>query len=336
MKRKIICTLGPSSFNKSVLLNLKKIGVDIFRINMSHTSISELENLIIYLKKNKIRNICIDTEGAQIRTTKVKNKIFFKKKQTVKIANFQKYSSKNIINVYPNIDLTKIKSGSVIQIGFDNLEMKVKRKHLIQNYITCTVVSEGYLESNKGVHISRNLNLSPLTEKDLQAIRIARKHNIMFYAMSFVNRGSDIDRLKENIPKNSFIISKIETKNSLKNISKISKRSNALLIDRGDLSRYIPIHQIPVIQEGIAKLAKQIKIPLYVATNLLETMIKENNPTRAESHDIFSTFNQGVQGFVLAAETAIGKDPVECVKFLKKCLINFEKKNVKKLQKIIK
>ena len=84
MKRKIICTLGPSSFNKSVLLNLKKIGVDIFRINMSHTSISELENLIIYLKKNKIRNICIDTEGAQIRTTKVKNKIFFKKKQTVK------------------------------------------------------------------------------------------------------------------------------------------------------------------------------------------------------------------------------------------------------------
>ncbi len=213
--------------------------------------------------------------------------------------------------------------------------MKVKKKYSTQNYLTCSVINEGYLESNKGIHVSSKLNLSPLTEKDLQAIKIARKHNIMFYAMSFVNKGSDIDRLKENIPKNSFIISKIETKNSLKNLSKITKRSNALLIDRGDLSRYVPIHQIPVIQEGIAKLAKQKKIPLYVATNLLETMIKENNPTRAESHDIYSTFNQGVQGFVLATETAIGKDPVECVKFLKKCLINFEKNNIKKLQKII-
>ena len=89
-------------------------------------------------------------------------------------------------------------------------------------------------------------------------------------------------------------------------------------------------------QENIINQSIKLSKPTYVATNLLETMIKENNPTRAESHDIYSTFNQGVQGFVLAAETAIGKDPVECVKFLRKCLNNFGKNKISQLQKIIK
>ena len=186
------------------------------------------------------------------------------------------------------------------------------------------------------MHISKKINIAALTEKDIEALKIAKNNNIKYYAMSFVNHGNDVKNLKKYVPTNSIIISKIETKSALHNLSNISLNSDALLIDRGDLSRYIPIEKIPVIQEAIAKYAKKIKKPLYVATNLLETMIKENNPTRAESHDIYSTIKQGVNGLVLAAETAIGKDPVNCVRFLKKCLQNFEKKRVKKLKNLVK
>ncbi len=335
MKTKIICTLGPSSFKSTVLKNLKKIGVNIFRINMSHTPIQDLKKLIIYLKKNNIKNICIDTEGAQIRTTKVKKKIYLKKNRKIKISNLNYFSSSKEINFYPKINLNEFKKNSLIYIGFDNLVLKIKKKLNNKNYLLAEVVNPGSLESNKGVHTNSRISLNPLTDKDIKAIKIGLKYKIKHYAMSFVNKGDDVYNLRKLLNNNSVIISKIETLNALKNLSNISKESNALLIDRGDLSRYISIDKIPAIQEGIANLARKKKVPLYVATNLLETMINESNPTRAESHDIYSTLNQGVQGLVLAAETAIGIDPVECVRFLRKCINNVGKKKIGQLQKII-
>ena len=333
-KIKIICTLGPSSFKKNVLIGLKKSSVNIFRINMSHTSLNDLKKKIVYLKKNKIQNICIDTEGAQLRTTKVKKKFLLKKNKIIKICCSDRQSNNKEINIYPKFDLNYLNKKSKIFIGFENLCLEVK-KNYNNKYLITKVLNEGFLESNKGVHISTNIKMAALTEKDIKALKIAKNNNIKHYAMSFVNHGDDVKELKKHIPFKSFIISKIETKSALQNLSKISDNSDALLIDRGDLSRYIPIEKIPVIQEAIAKYAKKNKIPLYVATNLLETMIKENNPTRAESHDIYSTIKQGVNGLVLAAETAIGKDPVNCVKFLKKCLQNFDDKRIKKLQNLV-
>ena len=335
MKIKIICTLGPSSFKKNILNDFKKLGVNIFRINMSHTLINNLEKKIKILKKNKIKNICIDTEGAQIRTTKVKKKIYFEKNSEIKISNEDTFSSKKKINILPKFDFKHIKLNSLIHIGFENLILKVIKKDLKKDLIICKVKNRGFLDSNKGVHVASKINLNPLTEKDIKAINIAKKNKVRHYAISFVNKGEDIDVVKNYVNKNSVIISKIETKNSLRNLSLISKKSDALLIDRGDLSRYIPIEQMPIIQEGIANFTRKNKKPLYVATNLLETMVKETNPTRAESHDIYSTLNQGIEGLVLAAETAIGKDPVECVKFLKRCINNNNKKKIKKIQKII-
>ena len=335
MKRKIICTLGPSSFKPLILKNLKKLGVNIFRINMSHTDISELEKKILFLKKSKIMNICIDTEGAQIRTSNVKKKIFLKKGKKIIIDNQKKISNKNVINLYPKINLNNFTTGTKINIGFENLELKILKKNKSYEKVLSKVISSGNLDSNKGVHLSKKINLDPLTEKDIKAISLAQRHGIKYYAMSFVNRGSDIEEMRKRIKPGDFIISKIETKNALTNLSEICKKSDALLIDRGDLSRYIPIDKIPIIQEAIIKKTKKKKKPLYVATNLLETMIKDTNPTRAESHDIYSTLKQGVEGLVLAAETAIGKNPIGCVKFLKKCLINFEKNKIKRLQKIV-
>ena len=322
---KIICTLGPSSYSKRVLANLKKEKVNVFRINLSHTPQNQIKSKILYLKKNKIKNICIDTEGAQIRTTECKRKYFLKKNKIIKISNIDRKSNDNEISLYPKFNLLSVKKNTVIYIGFNNLELRVIRTIKDKNLLVCKVLKSGYLESKKGVHIKCNLKLSPLTDKDIFALKTAKEHNIKHFAISFVNSHEDLKIVESYVGKKSTIISKIETNNAIKNLKKISQFSDALLIDRGDLSRYIPIEQIPLAQEQVINFLNKINKPTYVATNLLETMIEQNLPTRAESHDVYSTLKQGAKGLVLAAETAIGKDPVACVKFLKKCIKEFNK-----------
>ena len=327
-KIKIICTLGPSSFRPKILKSLIKENIDIFRINLSHTPLNKIKDTMLYLKKKKVKNICIDTEGAQLRTTNtVKKKIYFKKNSKVFLKNSDLKSNNQNISLYPKFNFQTIKVGSIIDIGFNNLSLKVLKYLKSKNFFMCKVIKSGYLESKKGVHIHCSIKLPPLTKKDIYALKLAKEMNIKKFAISFVNSHLDLVHVKKIIGDNSFIISKIETKNSLKNIKQIAKNSSALLIDRGDLSRYVQIEQIPKAQAFVIKKAKLLKKPTFVATNLLETMIKENLPTRAESHDIYATLRQGASGLVLAAETAIGKSPLDCVKFLKRCIKVNQKPN---------
>lgn len=328
-KIKIICTLGPSSFNPKILSVLKKEKVDIFRINLSHTDKKDIKKKILFLKKNNVQNICIDTEGAQIRTTYTKRKYFLKKNTFINIGVENNFSNNKCINFYPRFNLEELRLNCLIYVGFESLCLRLIRKDKLENNYLCKVVKEGLLESKKGVHINKKIYLDPLTKKDIYALQLGRKMKIKNYAISFVNSGKDLKIVKDIIGKNNKIISKIETANAVKNLTNISKNSNALLIDRGDLSRYIPIEKIPIIQERVISFANSARKPVYVATNLLENMVINNLPTRAESNDIYSSLKQGSEGLVLAAETAIGKDPVNCVKFLKKCILAFKNRKKK-------
>ena len=329
-KIKIIATLGPSSLKTNILSTLKK-DVDIFRLNMSHLSLKQLKKNLKFLKKNNVKNICIDTEGAQVRTLLLKKKIFLKTNRKIKIST-NKSKLKNCFQLYPNFSLKNIKIKSKIKIGFDGLELKVEKK--FRNFIECKISHQGFLESNKGVHFDNNIKLDPLTTKDINSILIAKKFGVKIFALSFANSAQDVLFFRKLIDKNDELISKIETKRGFFNREEITKASNAILIDRGDLSRYIDIPKIPLAQRIIINDAKKQKKKVYIATNLLETMINSNEPTRAESNDIFSSLESGCSGLVLAAETAIGKFPVECVSFLKKCLYTFyNKRNFLKFKK---
>ena len=321
MKKKIICTLGPSSYKKEVLNNLKKENVDIFRINLSHTSKNDIEKKILYLKKNRVKNICLDTEGAQLRVSFSKNKIFLKKNKIVKIFCGEKKTNSNQIFLYPKFDIDKVKKNTLIFIGFENLVLKISKINKLEKFLYGKVIESGFLESKKGVHINKKVNLPAVSEKDHFAFKLGLKHKINHFAISFVNSHRDILQIKKIIGKNKKIISKIETLSAIKDLKKISKESTALLIDRGDLSRQVSIEKIPIVQELILKKSKIFNIPVYIATNLLETMIHSNLPTRAEGNDIYSCLDKGASGLVLAAETAIGKFPIECVKFLKRCIV---------------
>ena len=166
----------------------------------------------------------------------------------------------------------------------------------------------------------------------MEAIELGKELKIKYFALSFANSLTDVKYFRNLIGNKSFLISKIETKSGYENIKKITKNSNAILIDRGDLSRYYPVETIPIMQKLILKVAKSFRKDCYIATNLLESMIINFYPTRAESNDIFSSLESGAKGLVLAAETAIGNYPKECVDFVNKCIIKrYNFKNLKKI-----
>ena len=321
---KIICTIGPSTFSKKKLKLLKKLNVNMFRINLSHTKITDLPKRIRTLQSAKINNICIDTEGSQVRTTILPKK-FLKINQTV-LFNKKHKNKGNNIGLYPQINFNKLKPKDIIFIGFDDLKLKITR--IKKDTFKAIVISEGYVESNKGVHFKRNIKMRGVTKKDIQSIIIAKKLNVKNFALSFANNKNDVLNFRKLIGKKSNLISKIETMQAMKNLDEIVKNSNEILIDRGDLSRYVEIEKIPVAQIEILKKTNAKKKKCYVATNLLETMVKNKQPTRAESNDIFSSLEKGADGLVLAAETAVGKYPIECVQFIKKCINTY--KNYKK------
>ena len=320
-KKQIICTVGPSTFNKKKLLILKK-KVDLFRINLSHTKEAQLKKKILFLKKIiDINKICIDTEGAQIRTAKIRTNQL-KKNQIVSIG-FDKSCE---YFLYPKFQTSKIKKGTKIFIGFDNLKLIVLKS--FDKKLICKVILPGKIEPNKGVHIDTHIKLKSLTQKDLNCIKISLLLGVKNFALSFTNKKEDVEFLRSIISNKCKIISKIETLNAMIDLRNIIKASDSILIDRGDLSRYIQIQDIPKAQEYILNIANKLKKRVYVATNLVESMVTNPYPTRAESNDIYQTLAAGAAGLVLAAETAIGKYPLEVVKFVNQCIKSFKIKRL--------
>jgi pyruvate kinase len=322
-KIKILVTLGPSSLTKKFLKLALKSNISFLRLNMSHVKISKLEKTIKFIRKyNNKTPICIDTEGAQIRT-KVYKKKYIKKDSKIKL-----YKENNIFKLYPEEVFSKLKRNDILSIGFDNLKVKILQKN--NNFCVLRSLSGGYLEGNKGVHLqNRKIKLNFLTYKDKQAIQIGKQNKIKNYALSFTNTHRDVLDFKKILKKENKIY-KLETLSSVKNLSKILKYGDNFLIDRGDLSKETEIEKIPYYQRKIIKKIKRFKgKEIYVATNLLESMIKNSYPTRAEANDIYNCMELGSNGLVLAAETAVGKYPENSIFFLKKMIHQYLKKKDK-------
>ena len=320
-KIEIFCTLGPSSINSRFLKSIsQKKNVSLVRLNMSHISINKLKKFIIYIRKFTNCPICIDTEGAQIRT-KIKKSSYFKVNQIIKVNR-----SKGNFTFYPPEVFEKIRRGDILDIGLDDLKAKVIK--INQKLIVCKTVSSGKLENNKGINISnRKIKLSFLTTKDLLAIKIAKQLKIKNFALSFTNNLEDVKKFNQILPNQNKIF-KIESKSAINNLTSIIKNANNFLIDRGDLSKEIKIENIPSTQRKIFRISKKYKNKnVFVATNFLESMILNKYPSRGEANDIFSTLEMGAKGLVLAAETAIGKHPEKTIEFLDKMISVFKKKN---------
>jgi pyruvate kinase len=310
---KIIATVGPSSLIENIIKEMDRWGTDIFRINLSHTSIDDLRGVIEKLRLWTKKPICLDTEGAQVRTGKFSTgQITLQTNSLVEIVEYRDKKQDNKLAIYPIKPEEILKVGDILRIDFNSVIVQITK--IEEKLVLGRVIEGGVVGSNKGIGIDRMPYLSPFTEKDLAALKIGKEMNIDFYALSFAYQKEEIIWIREQFKYPLFVISKIESYNALSNLRDIVKATDAILIDRGDLSKEVPLQKIGVTQRYIMNFANQFEKPVYVATNLLDSMISGLQPNRAEINDITSNLFNGAKGLVLAAETAIGNHPVEVVR----------------------
>ena len=324
-KIKIIVTLGPSTNKEEDLRKIKDKRVDFVRINMSHSNIDDLRYFLELANKINLPFI-IDTEGSQIRTGDLFTPVInIEEGQEVKIYNRPIVGNEKEICLKPGWVADKLEPGDLIHVDFDTLILRVSDiSSVAQGYVLAKAMTSGFLGKNKAVIIDsvalKKFELPPLSEKDYQSIELGLKYGVGHIAASFMRSAAFVDEVRRATKNRMKVISKIECVDGLKNLDEIIDRSDYLLIDRGDLSKEVPIEKIPLIQKLVINRARKKGRGVFVATNLLETMIEKKRPTRAEAHDVINTILDGVEGLTLAGETAIGKYPIECVNMLNKLI----------------
>jgi len=316
--------VGPSSLAQDIVQKMENEYVHVFRINLSHTPIDLVEKAIAQLKEYTNVPICLDSEGAQIRNQSMAGgKAIFQEGDTVKLSYDEIEGDSNNISFTPHYIAKQFKVGDKIRIDFNSVCLQVVEK--LNNYALATVVTGGLIGSNKAADVDREIELEPITLKDKAAIKIGKRMGIRHFALSFAGSKKDVEAMRELTGNNAKIISKIESRRGLSNLGDIIKSSDEILIDRGDLSRQVDLEKIPFLQRRIISMARSMRVPVYVATNLLESMIDGPEPTRAEINDVVSTLLMGSNGLVLAAETAVGLYPVQSVKMIERLIMQLEK-----------
>ena len=329
-KAKIIATLGPAIYSETKLNQLINLGVDAFRINFSHNTkdISKIVSRIrkIEKKKNKKISLIGDLQGVKLRLGKIKNesqKIKFNQKYI--FDNKNELGNNNRISFpYPKI-LKKIKTGNKILIDDGKFSFVVIKK--TNNSVISVCKSQNcYIKSHKSVHIQNlDITFNKLTIKDKKDIKSAIKLGCNWIALSYLQNEKLIFEARKLIKKDMGIISKIENKHALKNITKIIKATDSIMIARGDLAIDIGHSEVPKIQLSLIKKCSQFSKSVIVATQMLESMIENNTATRAEINDIATAIFQGADTVMLSAEAAIGKFPSQAVSTMSQTIISTEK-----------
>ena len=329
-KAKIIATLGPAIFSEIKLKQLVNLGVDAFRINFSHDTngIKKIVSKIRKIEKstNKKIPLIADLQGVKLRVGKILNnsqKIKFNQKYI--FDNKQDLGNSSRINFpYPKI-LKKLKKGNKILIDDGKFTFIVTSKKGLA--VTTVCKSQNcVIKNNKSVHIPNiDMTFNKLTIKDKKDIKTASKLGCNWIALSYLQNEKLIFEARSLINKDIGIISKIENKQALKNIIKIIKASDSIMIARGDLAIDIGHSEVPKVQLSLIKKCSQFSKSVIVATQMLESMIENNTATRAEINDIATAIFQGADTVMLSAEAAIGKFPSQAVKTMSQTIISAEK-----------
>jgi pyruvate kinase len=317
-KTKIVATLGPTSSYRSIIAELCEAGVDVFRLNFSHGSYethrSNASSIrFIEQKLNRPLAIMMDLQGPKIRIGVFEEgQVVLKSgaKFTLDVNN-EFGNSKRVTLPHPEI-FGALKEG--IELLLDDGKIKLLVTNQRGHSIETKVLVGGILSNKKGVNIPGvALPISALTEKDKKDLMLVDEIGIDYVAISFVQSADDVKRARDLVDPEVKIISKIEKPKAVENIDSIIEESDAIMIARGDLGVEMPIETVPRIQKSIVKICRTKKKPVIIATQMLESMINNPVPTRAEVSDIAWTVYQGVDAVMLSAESASGKFPVESV-----------------------
>jgi pyruvate kinase len=323
VKVQILCTLGPSSLRPDVIARLDERGVDLFRVNLSHTPLEAVAPTIELIQRSSATPVCLDTEGAQVRCGPMAPGVTLEAGRTIRLTAEQRVGTAEELALQPGVTLDVLQPGSELSVDFNGVLLRVTE--ITPAAATALVVEGGQIRSNKAVTVDPAPVLPALTDKDLESIAIATSLGVRHFALSFASRAEDVALIRGLLAPGARVISKIESRAGIRNMDSIISASDAVLIDRGDLSREVPLEHVPFYQKVVVRQANRWNRPVYVATNLLESMVTGPRPTVAEADDIANTLLDGVHGLVLAAETAIGVDPVGSVDIVLRVVAAFER-----------
>ncbi len=328
-KAKILATLGPAIFKKNIINNLIRSGVDGFRINFSHnlTGIEKIVKIIRDCEKINSKPIAIvaDLQGIKLRIGKIfGNQVSLKRGDTFNFDLNKKIGSQSRVYLpYPEI-FKKIKKSNKILIDDGKFVFKITK--LAKNSIQTVCQNDCIIKNFKSIHIpGLEVDFDNLTAKDKRDIQIAKKLNCNWIALSYVKNSKIIRETRKLIPIDIGIIAKIENKSAIKNIKDIINTSDAIMVARGDLAVEIGANEVPHVQLDIVKKCSELGKPVIIATQMLESMIESNKPTRAEINDVGTAVFQGADVVMLSAETAVGKYPLQAVQAMKKTIVSTEK-----------
>ncbi len=328
-KAKILATLGPSIFKKNIINQLIRSSVDGFRINFSHnlTGIEKIVKIIRDCEKINKKHIAIvaDLQGIKLRIGKIlENQVSLKKGDIFNFDLNKKIGSQNRVYLpYPEI-FKKIKKNNKILIDDGKFVFKIKQ--LSKNSIETICQNDCIIKNFKSIHIpGLEVDFDNLTAKDKRDIQIAKKLNCNWIALSYVKNSKIIKETRKLISTDMGIIAKVENKSALKNIKDIIQTSDAIMVARGDLAVEIGANEVPHVQLDIVKKCSELGKPVIIATQMLESMILDNKPTRAEINDVGTAIFQGADVVMLSAETAVGKYPLQAVQAMKKTIVSTEK-----------
>ena len=333
-KTKIVATLGPGCNNKTMLTRLIRAGVNVFRINFSHATYDEADShidLIRSLNKELDTNVAImaDLQGPKIRIGQMQDGVVFKRGDI-----FSLITSKEIVGNKEKASLSydgfakDVRKGDTVLIDDGKLIFEVISSNK-KDEVKLKNIQGGKLTSKKGVNLPNTKISTPsLTKKDKKDLLYAISKELDWVALSFVRDANDMIKLRELIEKESEekipIIAKIEKPEAIKNIEDIIQNSDGIMVARGDLGIEIPSEEVPLIQKKIVYLAKRHRIPVIIATQMMESMIDSIKPSRAEVNDVANSVMDGADAIMLSAETSIGKYPAEVVTQISKIITTVE------------
>ncbi len=324
-RTKIVCTLGPASQSEDVLRELILNGLNVCRFNFSHGSHEEHKGRIDMVKKvreelNKPIAILLDTKGPEIRTGNFADpEVLLEEGSEFTITMDEVVGTKEICTVSYKGLADDVKEGDSILIDDGLVGLRVKS---VENgNIKCIVENSGIVKNHKGVNVPGvKINLPAITPKDISDIEFGIEEGIDMIAASFVRKASDVLAIREILEKNNagdvLILSKIENQEGVENIDEILQVSDGIMVARGDLGVEIPTEEIPIVQKMIIKKCNELAKPVITATQMLDSMIRNPRPTRAEVTDVANAIYDGTDAIMLSGETAAGKYPVEAVKVM--------------------
>ncbi|XHR28193.1 MAG: pyruvate kinase [Chthoniobacteraceae bacterium] len=321
---KIICTLGPATESEAMLRAMVDAGANVFRLNMSHASHDWVRMIVPRIRQvaadlDSVVGILMDTQGPAIRTGDLATKLQLKPGDIVEFT-VRGEKSEEQYSVDVNYDglVDDISVGDTVLVDNGVMHMEVLEKEA--NRVRCRVLTAGTLGSRRHINLPGvKVNLPPLTEKDLADLALGAELQVDMVALSFCREPSDVDAIRKVLCEhgsNARVIAKIEDQMAVRNISGIIAKADIIMVARGDLGIECAMEDLPIIQRSIVKRCLKSGVPVIVATHLLESMIANPVPTRAEVTDVSNAVYEQADGIMLSGETSVGKYPVKCVETL--------------------